>query len=410
MTALRITGGRVVAPGGVLDGADVLVEDGRVAAVGEATAGARELDARGCYVLPGGFDPHAHVYEGLAAAPAAALRSGTTTVEAYAPPRPGERVEDACARWRALATGSACRIEPLATVYEPAALDETSFAALAAQGVRGIKLFLAYRELGMDAGDELLLRALIWGREHGVVPRLHCENAGAIHVLRERLRAAGDLGVGAHPRSRPPLVEEEAIRRVLDLARLAEAPVYVVHVSTAGGVEAIRLARAEGLDVTGETCPQYLLLDEAVYDGTLAPMGVISPPLRPHAHVEAVWQGVLDGTLSTVGSDHSQRGSRPSSPFDELVSGGPGVAARMPLMLTASLHDTRLPIELATRLLCGGLAVEAGLPADLLVWDPEPAWTLSPATLGEGLDATLWDGTRVRGRPRAVLRNGEVVA
>ena len=98
MTPLRITGGRVVAPGGVLDGADVLVEDGRVAAVGEATAGARELDARGCYVLPGGLDPHAHVYEGLAAAPAAALRSGTTTVEAYAPPEPGERVEDACAR------------------------------------------------------------------------------------------------------------------------------------------------------------------------------------------------------------------------------------------------------------------------------------------------------------------------
>ena len=103
----------------------------------------------------------------------------------------------------------------------------------------------------------------LWGREHGVVPRLHCENAGAIHVLRERLRAAGDLGIDAHPRSRPPLVEEEGIRRALDLARLAEAPVYIVHVSTAGGVAAIRRARAEGLDVTGETCPQYLLLDDA---------------------------------------------------------------------------------------------------------------------------------------------------
>ena len=123
-------------------------------AVGETAAGARELDARGCWVLPGGFDPHAHVYEGLAAAPAAALRSGTTAVEAYAPPAPGERVEDACARWVALAAGAACRIEPLATVYEPDALDEASFAALAAQGVRGIKLFLAYRELGMDADDE----------------------------------------------------------------------------------------------------------------------------------------------------------------------------------------------------------------------------------------------------------------
>ena len=128
MTALQIMGGRVVAPGGVLDGADVLVEDGRIAAVGEAAPGVPELDARGCYVLPGGFDPHAHVYEGLAAAP-----------EAYAPPEPGERVEDACARWRALAAGAACSIEPLATVYEPDALDEASFAALAAQGAVAIE-------------------------------------------------------------------------------------------------------------------------------------------------------------------------------------------------------------------------------------------------------------------------------
>jgi dihydropyrimidinase len=410
VTALRIAGGRVVTPGGVLDGADVIVEGGRIAAVGEAGAGAEELDARGCYVLPGGVDPHTHVYEGLADAPAAALHSGTTRVEAYAPPEPGERVEDACARWSALAADAACRIDPLATVYEPRALDEASFAALAAQGVRGIKLFLAYRELGLDADDDVLLRALEWGRAHGVVPRLHCENAGAVQVLRERLRAAGDLGVDAHPRSRPPLVEEEGIRRALDLARLADAPVYIVHVSTAGGVAAIRRARAEGLAVTGETCPQYLLLDDGVYAGPAAAMGVISPPLRPLAHVEAVWAGVLDGTLSAIGSDHSHRGARPAVAFDELVSGGPGVAARMPLMLTACLRDARLSIELATRLLCGGSAVEAGAPADLVVWDPEPAWTLTPATLGEGLDASVWDGTQVRGRPRAVLRNGEVVA
>jgi dihydropyrimidinase len=410
VTSLRIAGGRVVTHGGVLDGADVLVEGGRVVAVGESAQGARELDARGCYVLPGGVDPHAHVYEGLAHAPAAALRSGTTQVEAYAPPEPGERVEDACARWDALAAGAACRIDALATVYEPGALDEASFAALAARGVRGIKLFLAYRELGMDAGDDVLLRALLWGREHGVVPRLHCENAGAIAVLRERLRAAGDLGLDAHPRSRPPLVEEEGIRRALDLARLADAPVYIVHVSTAGGVAAIRRARADGLDVTGETCPQYLLLDDRVYGGPGAAMGVISPPLRPRAHSEAVWEGVLDGTLSAIGSDHSHRGSRPAVAFDELVSGGPGVAARMPLVLTAALRDARLPIELATRLLCAGRAVEAGASADLVVWDPEPAWTLTAATLAEGLDASVWDGTEVRGRPRAVLRDGEVVA
>jgi dihydropyrimidinase len=201
-------------------------------------------------VLPGGVDPHAHVYEGLASAPLAAVRSGTTEVEAYAPPAPGERVEDACARWDALAAGAACRVHPLATVYEPAALDEASFAALAAQGVRGIKLFLAYRELGIDADDELLVRAFFWSRAHGVVLRLHCENAGAIHVLRERLRQTGDTGVAAHPRSRPPLVEEEGIRRAIDLARLADAPVYIVHVSTAGSTSRARPARSSCCSMT----------------------------------------------------------------------------------------------------------------------------------------------------------------
>ena len=164
------------------------------------------------------------------------------------------------------------------------------------------------------------------------------------------------------------------------------------------------------MDVIGETCPQYLLLDEGVYAGPNPSMGVISPPLRPRAHVEAVWEGVLDGTLTVIGSDHSHRGSRPRVAFDQLISGGPGVAARMPLMLHAALHDARLPLALATSLLCGGRVVEAGALADLVVWDPEPAWTLTPATLAEGLDASVWDGTEVRGRPRAVLRKGEVVA
>jgi dihydropyrimidinase len=410
VTSLRIAGGRVVTRAGVIDGADVLVEDGRVVAVGDTVRAARELDARGCYVLPGGVDPHGHVYEGLADAPLAALRSGTTEIEAYAPPEPGERVEHACARWVALAAGAPCRIEPIATVYEPAALDEASFAALAEQGVRGLKLFLAYRELGMDADDEIVLRALFWGRAHGIRLRLHCENAGAIQVLRERLRASGDTGIAAHPRSRPPLVEEEGIQRALALARLAGAPVYIVHVSTAGGVEAIRRARAAGQDVTGETCPQYLLLDESVYEGPLAAMGVVSPPLRSREHVAAVWAGLLDGTLTAIGSDHGHRGSRTATAFDEIVSGGPGVAARMPLVLTAALRDERLSLVLAVRLLCAGRVVAAGGRADLVVWDPQPAWTLTPATLGEGLDASVWDGTEVRGRPRAVLRNGEVVA
>ena len=263
--SLAIRGGHVWRDG-ALERADVLVDGARIAQLGEVGEADVELDAAGCLVLPGAVDPHTHVLEGLPDATDAALVSGVTRVEAYAPPLPGERVEGACARWIArLGEGVACDVELLATVYEPELLDERSFEALAELGVRGIKLFLAYRELGMECDDGVVMRALVWGRRHGVVPRLHCENGGAIDVLREQLVAAGESGVEAHPRSRPPLVEEEAVRRALDLARLADASLYLVHVSTRGGVEAIRRARAEGVDVVGETCPQYLLLDESVY-------------------------------------------------------------------------------------------------------------------------------------------------
>ena len=403
--SLAVRGGRVWRDG-ALERADVLVDDARIAQIGEVGEADAELDAAGCLVLPGAVDPHTHVLEGLPDATDAALLSGVTRVEAYAPPLPGERVEQACARWIArLGEGVACDVELLATVYEPALLDERSFAALAELGVRGIKLFLAYRELGMECDDGVVMRALAWGRRHGVVPRLHCENGGAIDVLREQLVVAGETGVEAHPRSRPPLVEEEAVRRALDLAWLADAKVYIVHVSTRGGVEAIRRARAEGVDVVGETCPQYLLLDESVYRGARPERFVSSPPMRPREHVEAVWEGLADGTLTRVGSDHGHRAPRAGLPFHELVSGFPGVAARTPLLLSSE----RLGQPDAVRLACGPGGVAAGADADLLIWDPAADWILTPETLREGLGASVWEGTRVRGGARSVLLRGDLV-
>ena len=402
---LAIRGGRVWRDGR-LQRADVLIDGRRIAAIGEVARADTELDAVACLVLPGGVDCHTHALEGLPDATDAALLSGVTRVEAYAPPQPGERVEEACARWiETVGAGVACDVELLATVYEPELLDERSFALLAELGVRGIKLFLAYRELGMECDDGAVMRALVWGRRHGVVPRLHCENGGAIDALREQLIARRDTGVEAHPRSRPPLVEEEAVRRALDLARLADASVYIVHVSTRGGVEAIRHARSEGVDVVGETCPQYLLLDESVYRGERPERFVSSPPMRPREHVEAVWEGLSDGTLTRVGSDHGHRASRTGLPFHEMVSGFPGIAARTPLLLS----NERLGVHDAIRLVCDSTGLSVGDGADLLVWDPATQWSLTPETLREGIGSSVWEGTAVRGRAVALFLRGELV-
>ena len=402
---LAVRGGRVWRDG-ELELADVLIEGEVIAAIGDVGPADDELDAAGCLVLPGGVDCHTHVLEGLPDATDAALRSGVTRVEAYAPPEPGERVEDACARWIArLGEGVACDVELLATVYQPDFVDESSFVELARLGVRGIKLFLAYRELGMECDDAVVMRALAWGRRHGVVPRLHCENGGAIAVLREQLIAGGETGVESHPRSRPPLVEEEAVRRALDLARLADARVYIVHVSTRGAVEAIRRALADGVDVVAETCPQYLLLDQSVYLGDRPERFVSSPPMRSREHVEAVWQGLADGTLTRVGSDHAHRAARTGLPFHELVSGVPGIAARMPLLLS----NARLGPADAIRLACDGRTLGVRGYADLVLWDQGIDWTLSATSLREGISSSPWEGTAVRGAVRAVLLRGEVV-
>ena len=403
---LAVRGGRVWRDG-ELELADVLIEGEVIAAIGDVGPADDELDAAGCLVLPGGVDCHTHVLEGLPDATDAALRSGVTRVEAYAPPEPGERVEDACARWIArLGEGVACDVELLATVYEPALLDESSFVELARLGVRGIKLFLAYRELGMECDDAVVMRALAWGRRHGVVPRLHCENGGAIAVLREQLFSRGETGVESHPRSRPPLVEEEAVRRALDLARLADARVYIVHVSTRGAVEAIRRALSDGVDVVAETCPQYLLLDQSVYLGNRPERFVSSPPMRSREHVEAVWQGLADGTLTRVGSDHAHRAPRTGLPFHELVSGFPGIAARTPLLLSSE----RLGLARAIGYSCDRAEVAIGAAADLLIWDPDARWTITPETLREGMPSSVWEGSPVRGEARAVLLRGELVA
>ncbi len=280
-------------PGGVLDGADVLVEDGRVAAVGETTAGARELDARGCYVLPGGLDPHAHVYEGLGrrARRRAALGhdDGRGLRAARARRARGGRLRALARPGRRDRPAASSRLRPCTS---PARSTRRRSRRSPRRACAASSCSSPTASWAWTPTTSVLLRALLWGREHGVVPRLHCENAGAIHVLRERLRAAGDLGVDAHPRSRPPLVEEEGIRRALDLARLAEAPVYIVHVSTAGRrrgdpAGARRGPRRDAARPARSTCCST----RRVYAGPLAPMGVISPPLRPRAHVEAVWRG-----------------------------------------------------------------------------------------------------------------------
>jgi dihydropyrimidinase len=410
-TTLTVAGGRVVTPVGLRE-ADVVVDDGRIATVsppGAATG--QTVDASRCVVLPGGVDPHTHLLADIVAGTAAALRGGTTTALSFTAPRPSEPASTAFARAQdeLMPLGAVdVRLHP--SIWEPDRLGPEALAALAELGARSVKLFLAYPELGLMASDRVLYETLRDGHRLGLLVQVHCENGGAIAARIDEFLAAGRKDLRAFVETRPPGVEEEAVGRSLALAALAGAPVYLVHLSTAGSLDLVRAARRRGQAVFAEACTHHLLFDSDVYLGPEADRFLAVPPLRGREHVEALWEAIADGTLDTIGSDHAQEPYRPDVPpgdFRSLPYGLAGVEERLPFVL-AEGRRRGISFERLVELLCTGPArifglgshkgaIEVGMDADLVIWDPEGV------SKGE---SGPYSGTAVPGELRLVLQRG----
>jgi dihydropyrimidinase len=317
MSAFRIHGGRVVTTDGTRE-MDVVVADGAIVAV-EPPAGDGDLDARGCFILPGGVDPHSHLLADIEPASVSALRGGTTTALTFTAPRPGET--PAAAYRRALdedVPRAAIEIGLHPSIWEPDSLAAADRDELAALGACTIKHFLGYPELGMMTSDRTLYESLRHGSEVGLLTLVHCENGAAIDARVDEAIARGRTDMRAFVWARHPGLEEEAVARTIALAGVAGAPVYLVHVSTAGSLDLVRQARARGQQVWAEACTHHLLLDESVYDRPDAERFLVVPPLRSHRDVDALWRAVADGTIDTIGSDHAQAAFHPPFPPDDF--------------------------------------------------------------------------------------------
>ena len=361
-----------------------------------------DVDARGCVVLPGGVDPHTHPLGDLATAGAEALAGGTTTLVAFTAPQPGEAPAVAYLRARETLSQTPAHVELHPSVWEPDRLRRDDLVALRQAGARAIKLFLAYSELGMRTSDRTLYETLRDGRELGLLVRVHCENDDAILALTDEAIAAGRTGVDGFVASRPPLVEEEAVGRTLALARLAGAPVYLVHLTTGDSLELVRAARRRGQTVWAEACTHHLLLDDGCYAGAEPERFLTVPPLRPRADVEALWDGIADGTVDAIGSDHATAPYRPPFATDDFRSfayGFVGVGVRVPLVLSEGMRRG-VPLERLADLLVTGPGRALGLatrPGDVVVWNPdaEPRVERPP-----------FDGVHARGAVRDVFVSG----
>ncbi|MGH9115214.1 MAG: dihydropyrimidinase, partial [Acidimicrobiales bacterium] len=349
---MLIQGGSVVDAAGERP-ADLRVgADGRVSAVEprlDPMPGEQALDASGCLVIPGGVDAHTHfhlpvgavrVSDDFATGTAAAAIGGTTTVIDYVTTRRQEDPLSALATWRRWAEPAAVDVGLHMTFTE--AVPEATVAACVERGVTSFKLYMAYPET-LQVDDGVILDTMVAAGRHGGLVAVHAENGGAIEALRRRALAEGRTGVIEHSRTRPALLEAEAVTRAAALAAISETPVYIVHVSSAPALAAIREAQERGVQILAETCPQYLYLSEASLSGDDGEDFVCTPPLRDPWHQEELWEGLARGTIHTVATDHcpfwrsDRRAGTQGRPegyadFTEIPGGLPGVETRLALV------------------------------------------------------------------------------
>jgi dihydropyrimidinase len=419
-----VSGGTIVSPSGSAAG-DVLVRDGAIVAVGEVGRGGAEVvDASGCLVLPGAIDVHTHIFGAVAADTRSALLGGTTSMLAFVDAEPGERPVEAARRTIADELPAAHADVALHTViWEPQAYRTGDMRDVHALGVGSVKLWLAYIELGIMADDDVAFAVMQEAAELGMVVLAHCENGRVVDVLTRALVAAGELGLGSLPRSRPIALEAECVGRFLTMAEVAGATAYVVHVTGRRPMDEIAAARERGVAVYGEACVHHLLFDESHHHGADALRYVMTPPLRTPADQEALRSGLAGGGLDTYASDHCHlRLDRDKVPvaadFTQVPTGLPGVGARLPIGLALAGEEGLTP-ERLVEVACTaparifGLsrkgALRPGYDADVVVWDPSAPSRITLEGLGDELDWTPYEGVELPGRIRHVLARGDRV-
>ena len=415
--------------------ADVRVENGVITEIGPNLSGGDTLDATGCYVMPGGIDPHTHLEmpfmgtyssDDFESGTRAALSGGTTMVVDFVLPGQGQGLMDAAQMWHNKSGRANCDYSyHMAITWWGEKVWEDMQASVDA-GITSFKHFMAYKGALMVNDDELFSSFRRVG-DLGGLAMVHAENGDVVAELTAKLLAEGNTGPEGHAYSRPPQVEGEATNRAIMIADMAGVPLYVVHVSCEDSHEAIRRARAQGKRVFGEPLIQHLTLDESEYfhpDWDHAARRVMSPPFRSKDHQASLWAGLQSGSLSVVATDHcaftTEQKRFGKGDFSKIPNGTGGLEDRMPMLWTQGVGTGRLtPNEfvavtstnIAKILNCYPKkgAVLVGVDADLVVWDPEKEKTIAASSQQSAIDYNVFEGKRVKGLPRFTLSRGKVV-
>ncbi len=442
---LVISGGAIATAADVVK-ADIGISNGRVVAIAERlSGGTRRIDAGGRLVLPGGIDAHCHLdqpqapglagngavmADGFRTGSISAVFGGTTTIVPFCVQHRGQSVTAAVDDYHLRAHGQTVidyAFHLIVSDPTPAVLGQ-ELPALIRRGHTSLKVYMTYE--AMYLSDRQILDVFATARDERAIVMIHAENHEIITWLAERLEAQSRMAPSQHAVSRPLLVEREATHRAVTLAEVAGVPLVVVHISGGEPLEEVRRARARGLTVIAETCPQYLLLtaDDLEAPDMEGAKAMCSPPPRDTAAQAALWRGIEDGTVDIINSDHAPyRFDRDgklragmNAPFRKVANGIPGLETRLPLLFSEGVVKGRIDLPRFVALTATNNAkfyglhprkgtIAVGADADIAIWDPEKRVTIRNENLHHNVDYTPFEGMEVQGWPQTMLSRGRVV-
>ena len=420
---------------------DVGVRAGKIVALGHELGKAeRTIEAEGQLVLPGGIEAHCHIEQESStrimtaddfySGSVSAAFGGNTTFIPFAAQHRGQNLRD-------VIKTAHDRAGPKSVIdyaFHLIISDPTEnvlweeLPALIMEGYSSFKVYMTYEMLKIN--DHQMLDVLSIARQHGAMTMVHAENNDVINWLSERLLNGGYVAPKYHAVSHNSIAESEASRRAIDLARLTDAKLLIVHVSAPEAANAILKARNQGLPIYGETCPQYLFLtaDDLDREGMEGAKFCCSPPPRDKAGQDAIWLGLTNDTFQVFSSDHApyrydetgKFNAGPNPTFKKIANGVPGIETRMPLLFSEGVRKGRLSLNQFVALTSTNAAkiyglhprkgtIAIGSDADIAIWDPNWERVISTAILHDNMDYTPYDGMEITGWPRTVINQGRVV-
>ncbi len=433
---LLVTGGTVVTAADTFQ-ADVAIRDGKIALIGQQLdiPAKAALSAAGKYIIPGGVDVHTHLdmpfggtvaSDDFATGTIAAASGGTTTIVDFAVQAKGQTLAETAETWHKKADGQTVidyGLHIAMTDVDDKILAEMP--EIIAKGYPSFKLFMTYD--GLRVNDDVLMKTMLQAKKHGGLVAVHAENYYIIDYLVKEFLAQGKGEPKYHALSRPALAEAEATARAVKLAKLVNAPLYVVHLTCREALEEVVRARDEGFPVMAETCPQYLLLSEENYEEPdfQGAKYVMSPPLRAKENQPVLWQALAQGKLQVVSTDHCPfffKGQKDMGRefFGKIPNGAPGIEARMALMHTYGVGNGKFGLQKFVQVTSTNPAkifglypekgtIAVGSDADLVIFDPVLERTVTKEILHENVDYTPYEGFKVKGYPVATIARGQVM-